>query len=116
MKFDFFRKKSEPAPNEMLNFPTIREAFIEYVKHESSILRLDDFSKTEYGGQYIGYDCGYKTDNGHGIFLSAGLNFQKNLSNGIIAAGLVVRSASRYLESHYKKMEAHKTEIEKVFF
>ena len=116
MKFDFFKKKSEPTPNEMLDFPTIRKAFIEYVKHKSSILQLDDFSKTEYGGQYIGYDCGYKADNGHDIFLSAGLNFGKSLSDGIIAAGLVIRSTSRYVESHYKKMKAHKTEIEKVFF
>ncbi|MCY3742878.1 MAG: hypothetical protein OXH00_17835 [Candidatus Poribacteria bacterium] len=115
MKFDFFKKKSEPTPNEILDFPTIRNAFIEYVKHESCILQLDDFSKEKYGGQYIGYNCGYKTDSGHDIFLSAGLNFQKNLSDGIIAAGLVVRSVSGYVESHYKEMKAHKTEIENAF-
>ena len=84
----------------MLDFPTIRKAFIEYVEYESDILQLDDFSRTEYGGQYIGYDCGYKTNNGHDIFLSAGLNFQQSLSDGIISTGLVVRSTSKYLESH----------------
>ena len=105
----------EPLPEEVSDFDIIRNAFIEYIENESSILQLDDFSKEEYGGQYIGYNCGYKTDSGHDIFLSAGLNFAKSLSDGIIAAGLVVRSASRYVESHYKEMEAHKTEIENAF-
>ena len=106
----------DTLPEEISDFDTLRNAFIKYVESESSILQLDDFSKEEYGGQYIGYNCGYKTESGHDIFLSAGLNFQKSLSDGIIAAGLVVRSASGYVESHYKEMEAHKTEIENAFF
>ena len=107
---------SDPLPNEISDFDTIREAFIEYVNRESTILQLDDFSKDEYGGRYIGYDCGYKTEERRDIFLSAGLAFDNgNISNGIIAASLVIRSTSEYFESHYKKLESCKTEIEKTF-
>ena len=107
---------SDPLPNEISDFNTIREAFIEYVNRGSTILQLDDFSKDEYGGRYIGYDCGYKAEEHRDIFLSAGLAFDNgNISNGIIAASLVIRSTSEYFESHYKKLESRKTEIEKTF-
>ncbi len=110
------QEASDTFPEKVSDFDAVRNAFIEYIENESCILQLDDFSKEEYGGQYIGYNCGYKTDSGHDIFLSAGLNFQKSLSDGIIAAGLVIRSTSGYVESHYKEVEAHKTEIENAFF
>lgn len=123
MNLNPFRRQQTEYTEEVTDFWEIRDAFIQYIRSESSSLQLDDFSKNDFEGQYIGYDCGYKTNRtyafgGHDIFLSAGLSFQNSfsISNGILAAALVFKSESEHFQSHYKKMEERQIEIKKCFF
>ena len=114
----FFKKSQSDSNNasEGVDFATVRKSFIEYVERESTILQLDDFSKNEYGGIHIGYDCGYKGDGSRPIFLSATLDFKnRGISDGIIASKLLISSGTEFVESHYRKMEQHKGIIEKLF-
>ena len=74
----------QQTDNEVTDFQEIRDAFIQYVESESSLLELDDFSKNDFDGQYIGYDCGYKTKRtlafgGHDIFSFRGAKFSEQL-------------------------------------
>lgn len=97
-------------PSVMKQSP-LKEAFIAYVDHESDILKYADFGP---GGNrdYVAYESGYQTEKGyHEIWLAAWLPATPNN----IAAVIAVRSDSRYFGSHYKKFEAHKGRIEKVF-
>lgn len=88
-----------------------KEAFIAYIKHESDILRLADPGRRGRS-DYINYESGYPTKNGfQEIQLCAWLPVTWN----DVAAVISIRSDSEYFESHYKKLEEHKSEIEKRF-
>lgn len=117
----FQRQQTESTNEEVTDFSEIRDTFIQYIESESSLLEIDDFSRNEYEGQFIGYNCGYKNRGthlfgGHDIFLSARLSFQNDVSNGILTAALVFKSDSEYIQSHYEKMQEDQTKIEQCFF
>ena len=89
--------------------PLARKAFIAYIKHESNILKL---AYSGRGSSYINYETGYPTKSGlPEIQLSAWLPVDYN----DVAAVISIRSDSTYFQSHYKKLEEHKSEIEDTF-
>lgn len=88
-----------------------KRAFIAYIKRESDILKLV-YSDRSGHPDYVNYESGYPTEKGFPeIQLSAWLPVAWN----DVAAVISIRSDSKYFESHYKKLEAHKSEIEKRF-
>lgn len=105
------REALDALPEEVPNFDTIRQAFIEYVERESSILRLDDFSR-DSRPDFIGYESGYPRESGHrdvwiNVWMPQGLDK--------VSAVISIRGDSRYFESHYQKLKAHKSKIEDTF-
>ena len=88
-----------------------KEAFIAYVKRESDVLQYSD-AEGSVGSDYVNYESGYPTKNGFPeIQLSAWLPVAWN----DVAAVISIQSDSKYFESHYKKLEAHKAKIEETF-
>lgn len=105
------QEASDPLPDEVSDFGTIREAFIEYVEHESSILRLDDFSK-DNRPEFIGYESGYPRESGpRDIWINAWM--PRGLDK--VSAVISIKGDSPYFQSHYQKLEAHKGEIRSAF-
>ena len=88
-----------------------KEAFIAYIKRESDILKLADSGRSGHS-DYVNYESGYPIEKGFSeIQLSAWLPVDWN----DVAAVISIQSDSKYFESHYKKLEEHKSEIEKRF-
>lgn len=105
------QRSLDALPKEVLDFDTIRKAFIEYVEHESSVLHLDDFSK-DSRPEFIGYESGYRKESSHhdiwiNVWMPQGLDK--------VSAVISIRGDSRYFESHYQKLKAHKSKIENTF-
>ena len=102
------RESSPPQPvppNE------VQKAFIAYIESESGILQLSNFD-TKGHQDYVDFKSGYPTNNrSPEIYLSAWLPIAYN----DVAAIIAMRSDSKYFRSHYKKLEAHKAEIEDTF-
>ena len=93
------------------DFERIRDKFREYVKHESNILRYIDFGEGA-NSPYINYESGYRKENNlHGIWINAWIPHNRDQISAVIS----IRGDSRYFQSHYQKLEAHKSKIEKVF-
>ena len=102
---------ADVLPDEVTDFDTIREAFIKYVEHESRILHLDDFSINSRP-EFIGYESGYPTENRRrdiwiNVWMPPGLDR--------VSAVISIRGDSRYFESHYQKLNAHKSKIKNAF-
>ena len=105
------QEASDTLPGEVPDFETIREAFIEYIERESSILKLDDFSR-DNRPEFIGYESGYRKESGHrdiwiNVWMPQGLDK--------VSAVISIRGNSRYFQSHYQKLKEHKSEIETAF-
>ena len=101
----------DTLPEEVTDFDTIREAFIEYIEHNSSILDLDDFSKDDRP-EYIGYESGYPRENRPrdiwiNVWMPPGLDK--------VSAVISIKGDSDYFESHYQKLKAQKSKIEDAF-
>lgn len=89
----------------------VQKAFIAYIERESGILQLGNFD-TKGHQDYVDFKSGYPTNNKFPeIYLSAWLPIAYN----DVAAIIAMRSDSKYFQSHYKKLEAHKSEIEDMF-
>ena len=89
----------------------VQKAFIAYIERESGILQLGNFD-TKGHRDYVDFKSGYPTNNrSPEIYLSAWLPIAYN----DVAAIIAMRSDSKYFQSHYKKLEAHKSEIEDTF-
>ena len=102
---------ADALPEEVTDFDTIREAFIKYIEHESRILHLDDFSINSRP-EFIGYESGYPTENSRrdiwiNVWMPRGLDR--------VSAVISIRRDSRYFESHYQKLKAHKSKIKNAF-
>ena len=105
------QKALDALPKVVSDFDTIRKAFIEYIGCESSILRLDDFSR-DSRPEFIGYESGYPRENGHrdiwiSVWMPQGLDK--------VSAVISIRRNSHYFESHYQKLKAHKSKIKDAF-
>ena len=103
------RGAADAPPEEVTDFDTIREEFIEYIERESSILCLDDWGSNS---EYIGYESGYPTENNRrliwiNVWMPSGLDR--------VSAVISISRDSRYFESHYQKLEAHKDKIKDAF-
>ncbi|MYC39522.1 MAG: hypothetical protein F4X55_00660 [Candidatus Dadabacteria bacterium] len=93
------------------DFERIRDKFREYVKHESNILRYIDFGEGA-NSPYINYESGYRKENNlHGIWINAWIPHNRDQISAVIS----IRGDSRYFQSHYQKLAARKSKIEKAF-
>ena len=89
----------------------VQKAFIAHIERESGILQLGNFD-TKGHRDYVDFKSGYPTNNrSPEIYLSAWLPIAYN----DVAAIIAMRSDSKYFQAHYKKLEAHKSEIEDTF-
>lgn len=106
---------SQPATQQRSEAPigkaAAKEAFIAYIARESDILQLSDSDRSGRS-DYVNYDTGYPTKSG---FPEIQLSVWLPVDYNDVAAVISIRSDSKYFESHYKKLEAHKSEIEKRF-
>lgn len=105
------QKTAEVPSEEVPDFETIREAFIEYVEDESSILQLDDFNRDDRP-EFIGYESGCPKESSRrdiwiNVWMPPGLDR--------VFAVISIREDSSYFESYYKKLKEHKSEIETAF-
>lgn len=105
-------------PCDDLDFWHLRESLIEYIKQESTILVLDDFSKNKFEGVFIGYRCMDYDAIFPPMFLSAILNFsnfgERKLENMTISAYWVTWHNTEYVKTHYNKLKIVKSKIERV--
>ena len=89
------------------DFERIRNKFREYVKHESNILHYigsrDAFIKYES-------DCP-KENGSRVVWMNAWIPHNRDKISAVIS----IRGDSRYFQSHYQKLEARKSKIEKAF-
>jgi len=102
---------SKVISEEVPDFDTIREAFIEYVKRGSSILQLDDFSRDNYP-EFIGYESGCPQESSQrDIWINVWMPPELDRVSAVIS----IRGDSSYFESHYEKLKNRKSEIETAF-
>ena len=93
------------------DFESIRNKFREYIKHESNILRYIDFGEGA-NSPYINYESGYRKESDlHDIWVNAWIPHNRDQISAVIS----IRGDSHYFQSHYQKLEAHKSKIEKAF-
>ena len=93
------------------DFESIRNKFREYIKHESNILRYIDFGEGA-NSPYINYESGYRKESDlHDIWVNAWIPHNRDQISAVIS----IRGDSHYFQSHYQKLEAHRSKIEKVF-
>ena len=89
------------------DFESIRNKFREYIKHESNILHYigsrDAFIKYES-------DCP-KENGSRVVWMNAWLPNDRHK----ISASISIDRNSRFFESHYQKLKAHKSKIEAIF-
>ena len=102
---------SEVLSEEVPDFETIREAFIEYVERGSSILQLDDFSR-DNNPEFIVYESGCPQESSRrdiwiNVWMPRGLDK--------VSAVISIRGDSSYFKSHYEKLKERKSEIETAF-
>ena len=89
------------------DFERIRNKFREYVKHESNILHYIGSS-----GAFIKYESGCPKENGSRVvWMNAWLPNDSHK----ISASISIDGNSRFFESHYQKLNAHKSKIEAIF-
>lgn len=102
-------KIPDPLPPQITDFDKIRNEFRKYVKRESTILQDD-------GGDapFVRFKAGIPNPNGNGlplIWIRAWIPD----GGGIISAAISVDLDPPFFESHYRKLETNKSEIEAAF-
>ena len=89
------------------DFERIRNKFREYIKHESNILHY-----ISSRGAFINYESDCPMENGsRGVWMNAWLPNDTHK----ISASISFDGNSRFFESHYQKLNAHKSNIEAIF-
>ena len=89
------------------DFERIRNKFREYIKHESNILRYIGSRNA-----YINYESDCPKENGSRVvWMNAWLPNDSHK----ISASISIDGNSRFFESHYQKLKAHKSNIEAIF-
>ena len=89
------------------DFERIRNKFREYIKHESNILHY-----ISSRGASINYESDCPMENGsRGVWINAWLPNDTHK----ISASISFDGKSRFFQSHYQKLNAHKSKIEAIF-
>lgn len=104
----------------VLCFWDIRQAFIDYIKVESNILNLYDFSKDKFGGVFVGFTCCEFSGRTPPMFLSAGLNYglkgENNLKYMTLSACWVTWNTNQNLiDKFYMEIGKNQRLIKHIF-
>lgn len=102
------QSQTDVLPPVIANFDIISNEFREYVERESTILQDD-------GGNapFVRYKTGIPNPNGNGlppIWIYAWIP-----DRDVISAGISVKEASPFFQSHYQELEENKSKIEAAF-